>query len=118
MDTPTMVAGVSLQGRGDGDDPKKSWMWQWITSFTTKYKDSAGKWKDVDDGFIYSGANDKDSIAWVPFNTPVRTTAIRVYPKTWHSWPTGRFDLLGPAGSSSEGYEIGDYDDRIYGLSL
>ena len=118
MDTPTMVAGVSLQGRGDGDDPKKSWAWQWITSFTTKYKDSAGKWKDVDDGFIYSGANDKDSIAWVPFNTPVRTTAIRVYAKTWHGWPSGRFDLLGPAGSSSEGYEIGDYDDKIYGLSL
>ncbi|ABY27912.2 putative echinonectin [Ostreococcus tauri virus OtV5] len=118
LDTPTKVAGVALQGRGDGDDPNKSWVWQWITSFTAMYKDSAGQWKDVDNGFVYSGVNDKDTIVWAPFNTPVSTTAVRVYPKTWHRAPTGRFDLLGSTGSSSEGYEIGGYDQEITGFSF
>ena len=118
MDTPTKVAGVALQGRGDSDDPKVSWVWQWITSFTAMYKDSAGQWKNVDNGFVYSGVNDKDTIVWVPFNTPVSTTAVRIYPKTWHRWPTGRFDLLGSTGSSSEGYEIGGYVQEIIGFSF
>jgi hypothetical protein len=118
MDTPTEVVGVALQGRGNGDDPNKNWVWQWITTFTAKYKDSAGQWKDVDNGFVYSGVNDKDTTVWVPFNTPVSTTAVRIYPKSWHRWPTGRFDLLGSTGSSSEGYEIGGYDQEITGFSF
>jgi hypothetical protein len=120
MDSPTKVAGVALQGRGQGNDPTKSWYWQWITTFTAKYKDSAGQWKDVDNGFVYSGVNDKDTTVWVPFNTPVSTTAVRVYPKTWHRWFSGRFDLLGSTGSSSEGYEIGDYtqSDEVSGFSF
>ena len=118
MDTPTKVAGVALQGRGDANDPKLNWVWQWITTFTAKYKDAAGQWKDVDNGFVYSGVNDKDTTVWVPFNTPVSTTAVRIYPKSWHRWPTGRFDLLGSTGSSSEGYEIGGYDQEITGFSF
>ena len=118
MDTPTKVAGVALQGRGDANDPKLAWVWQWITTFTAKYKDSAGQWKDVDNGFVYSGVNDKDTTVWVPFNTPVSTTAVRIYPKTWHSWPTGRFDLLGSTGSSSEGYMVGSYEKDIAGFEL
>jgi hypothetical protein len=118
MDSPTKVAGVALQGRGSGNDPERSYHWQWTTTFTAKYKDSAGQWKNVDNGFVYSGVNDKDSTVWVPFNTPVSTTAVRVYPKTWHRWMTGRFDLLGSTGSSSEGYEIGGYDHEITGFSF
>jgi hypothetical protein len=120
MDTATKVAGVALQGRGEGNDSGSSWHWQWTTTFTAKYKDSAGQWKDVDNGFVYSGANDKDSIVWVPFNTPVNTTAVRIYPKTWHRWMTGRFDLLGSTGSSSESYEIGGYtqSDEVSGFSF
>jgi hypothetical protein len=112
------VAGVALQGRGDADDPKLSWVWQWITTFTAKYKDATGQWKDVDNGFVYSGVNDKDTIVWVPFNTPVSTTAVRIYPKSWHRWPTGRFDLLGSTGSSSEGYMVGSYEKDIIGFEL
>ena len=108
MDTPTKVTGVALQGRGDGNDPNTSWVWQWITSFTAKYKDSSGQWKDVDNGFVYSGTSDKDAIVWALFNTPVSTTGIRVYPKTWHEYYSGRFDLLG-SKSSSESYQIQGY---------
>ena len=112
MDTPTKVTGVALQGRGDGNDPNTAWVWQWITTFTAKYKDSTGAWKDVDNGFVYSGVSDKDSIVWAPFNTPVSTTAIRVYPKTWNEWYSGRFDLLGSTGTSSETYEIRGYSSH------
>jgi hypothetical protein len=118
MDSPTKVAGVAIQGRGEGDDPNKSYHWQWITTFTAKYKDAAGQWKDVDNGFVYSACNDKDSIVWAPFNTPVNTTAVRIYPKTWHRWYPGRFDLLGSTGSSSESYTIGGYDEEIMGFSF
>src|SRR6056300_1713480 len=112
MDAATKVAGVAIQGRGDGGHQ------QWITSFTAKYKDSAGQWRDVDNGFVYSGTSNEDSIVWAPFNTPVSTTAVRVYPKTWNAWICGRFDLLGSTGSSPEGYEIGGYDQGITGFSL
>lgn len=111
MDTPTKVTGVALQGRGDGNDPNTAWMWQWITSFTAKYKDSTGAWKDVDDGFVYSGTSDKDSTVWALFNTPVSTTGIRVYPKTWNQWYSGRFDLLG-SKSNTETYEIRGYSSQ------
>ena len=119
MDSPTKVAGVAIQGRGDGDDPNTSWMWQWITTFTAQYKDSTGQWKDVDNGFVYSGCSDKDSIVWAPFNTPVNTTAVRIYPKTWYGWFSGRFDLLGSTGSSSEGYAFWKgRDEEITGFSF
>ena len=112
MDTPTEVAGVALRGRGDGQ------VMQWITTFTAKYKDSTGAWKDVDNGFVYSGASDKDSIIWAAFNTPVNTTAVRIYPKTWNAWYSGRFDLIGSTRSSSESYTIGGYDEEIVGFSF
>ena len=89
LKTPTKVAGVAIQGRGDKQ------AWQWITSFTAKYKDDSDIWKNVDSGFVYTGVSDYDSIVWVPFNTPVTTKAIRIYPKTWTNWFPGRFDLLG-----------------------
>jgi hypothetical protein len=111
MDAATNVAGVAIQGRGDGGA-------QWITRFTAKYKDSAGQWKNVDNGSIFYGVCDEDDIVWVPFNTPVSTTAVRVYPKKWHAWICGRFDLLGSTGSSSEGYEIGGHDQGITGFSF
>jgi len=112
MDSPTKVAGVAIQGRGDAQ------VMQWITTFTAKYKDSTGTWKDVDNGFVYSGCSDKDSIVWAPFNTPVNTTAVRIYPKTWHRWYSGRFDLLGSTGSSSETYTIGGGNQEITGFSF
>jgi hypothetical protein len=112
MDSPTKVAGVAIQGRGDGE------VMQWITTFTAKYKDSTGAWKDVDNGFVYSGVSDKDSIVWAPFNTPVSTTAIRIYPKTWGWWFSGRFDLLGSTGVSSESYTIGGGNKEIVGFSF
>ena len=110
MDTPTKVTGVALQGRGDGNDKNSAWAWQWITEFTAQYKNSSGQWTDVDDGFLFSGTGDKDQVTWALFNTPVNTTAIRIYPKLWYGWPTGRFDLLGPkSGSTTETYKIRGY---------
>jgi hypothetical protein len=116
MDSPTDVTGVALQGRG-GDNKTKSWDFQWITTFKAQYKNTSGNWVDVDDGFVYSGCSDKESTVWVPFNTPVNTTAVRIYPKTWHRNFTGRFDLLGPSGSS-EGYQIGPMVKEIQGFSF
>ena len=116
MDSPTDVTGVALQGRG-GNNKTKSWDFQWITTFTAQYKDTSGNWVDVDDGFVYSGSSDKESTVWVPFNTPVNTTAVRIYPKTWHRNFTGRFDLLGPSGSS-EGYRSRPVEKEIEAFSF
>jgi hypothetical protein len=117
MDSPTDVTGVALQGRG-GNNKTKSWDFQWITTFTAQYKDTSGNWVDVDDGFVYSGSSDKESTVWVPFNTPVNTTAVRIYPKTWHRNFTGRFDLLGPSSSSPEGYRSRPVEKEIEAFSF
>jgi hypothetical protein len=116
MDSPTDVTGVALQGRG-GNNKTKSWDFQWITTFTAQYKDTSGNFVDVDDGFVYSGSSDKETTVWVPFNTPVNTTAVRIYPKTWHRNFTGRFDLLGPSGSS-EGYRSRPVEKEIEAFSF
>jgi hypothetical protein len=115
MDSPTDVTGVALQGRGQTGT--QNWIYQWTTTFTAQYKNASGNWVNVDDGFVYSGTSNKDSIVWVPFNTPVNTTAVRIYPKTWHQWMTGRFDLLGPSGSS-EGYRSRPVEKEIEGFSF
>ena len=113
MDTAKKVTGVAIQGRGLGNDPAVEWNWQWIQSFKVDYKNSSGAWTPVDNGFIFSGPGDKDSIVWALFETPVNTTGIRVYPKTWDGWMSGRFDLLGEkAGASTTStYMIEDDDD-------
>jgi hypothetical protein len=116
MDSPTDVTGVALQGRG-GDNKTHSWDFQWITTFTAQYKGTSGNWVDVDNGFVYSGSSDKESTVWVPFNTPVNTTAVRIYPKTWHRNFTGRFDLLGPSGTS-EGYRTRRVEKEIEAFSF
>lgn len=82
------IHGVALQGRGDGVE-------QWIEEFTVKYKNAGDQWLDVDGGFVFSGTGDNDTTVWAIFNAPVAAKSIRVYPKTWHNWYSGRFDLLG-----------------------
>lgn len=82
------IAGVAIQGRGDRGQ-------QWITEFTAKYKNANNQWVDVDGGFIFTGCGDNDTIVWAFFNAPVGAKSIRVYPKKWHRWFSGRFDLIG-----------------------
>jgi hypothetical protein len=115
MDSPTDVTGVALQGRSQSGT--QAWIYQWTTTFTAQYKDTSGNWVNVDDGFVYSGSADKDTTVWAPFNAPVNTTAVRIYPKTWHEWMTGRFDLLGPSGSS-EGYRSRPVEKEIEAFSF
>ena len=87
-DSGRNVAGVALQGRGDGAQ-------QWITEFTAKYKNANNQWVDVDGGFVFTGCGDNDTTVWALFNAPVGAKSIRVYPKKWYSWFSGRFDLIG-----------------------
>jgi hypothetical protein len=82
------IYGVALQGRGDGAE-------QWIEEFTVKYKNAGDQWLDVDDEFIFSGVGDNDTTVWAIFNKPVAAKSIRVYPKKWRNWYSGRFDLIG-----------------------
>jgi hypothetical protein len=42
---------------------------------------------------------------------------VRIYPKTWHRNFTGRFDLLGPSGSS-EKYTVQPVENKIEGFSF
>lgn len=105
----TNISGVAIKGRKDTG--------QWVQTFKVQYKDSTGTWKDVDSGYVFEGAHDQDSQGNVFFKEPVNTSAIRIYPQTWHSHMSMRVGLL-TGGSSSEGYRIRPAQFDIEGFTF
>ena len=85
-DTPTMIKGIAIKGRGNAD--------QWVTTFKVKYIDSSGSWVDVDDGMLFQGNRDRGTQVNAFFNTPINTSFIRIYPQTWNRHMSLRIDLL------------------------
>ena len=85
-DTPTMIKGIAIKGRGNAD--------QWVTTFKVKYIDSSGSWVDVDDGMLFQGNRDRGTQVNAFFNTPLNTSFIRIYPQTWNGHMSLRVDLI------------------------
>ena len=106
----TDISGVVIKGR-----PLHS---QYVTSFKAQYKNSAGAWADVDGGYIFGGSQDKDSQANVFFKVPINTSAIRIYPQTWHGHMSMRAGLMTGGSSTTEGYQIGPMVKEIKGFSF
>lgn len=105
----TKVAGVAIQGRNHATAE------QWITQFIVKYKKFSddSSWKDVNGGQLMYGPGDNNSIVWVPFDAPIEASIIRIIPKAWSGYVTGRFDLLGLKNeSTTETYVIRGYSSR------
>ena len=106
----TDISGVVIKGR-----PAYG---QYVTSFKAQYKDSAGAWKDVDSGYIFEGSQDKGSQANVFFKAPINTSAIRIYPQTWHGHMSMRAGLMTGGSSTSEGYRSRPVEKEIEAFSF
>ena len=107
----TDISGVVIKGRVGGHR-------QYVTSFKAQYKDSEGAWKDVDSGYIFEGSQDKDSQANVFFKAPINTSAIRIYPQTWHGHMSMRAGLMTGGSSSTEGYRSRPVEKEIEAFSF
>ena len=102
LNSPVNISGVAMNGRPDAA--------QWITSVKIQYEDENGEFVDVDDGFVFDGNYDKNSIVKIFFEKPVKTKTIRFYPQSWNSHMSGRFGILrGGEISSTETYQIMGY---------
>ena len=107
----TDISGVVIKGRVGGHR-------QYVTSFKAQYKDSEGAWKDVDSGYIFEGSQDKGSQANVFFKAPINTSAIRIYPQTWHGHMSMRAGLMTGGSSTSEGYRSRPVEKEIEAFSF
>lgn len=110
LDDPKEITGVVIKGRGDVN--------QWVKTFTVKYKDDNGKWSDVDKGYTFDGSHVGNNQVNVFFNTPVKTSAIRIYPRTWANHISLRAGLMTGGSSGSEGYMIQPDEYEIVGFSF
>ena len=106
----TNISGVAIKGRGNYG--------QWVQTFKVQYKDSAGTWKDVDSGYVFEGAYDQNSQGNVFFKEPVNTSAIRIYPQTWHGHISMRAGLMTGGSSTTEGYRSRPVEKEIEGFSF
>ena len=85
-DSVTSIKGVAIKGRKDDN--------QWVNTFKVQYIDTSGSWVDVNNGQIFEGNYDKNSLNYVFFDIPVNTSFIRLYPQTWNGHMSLRADLL------------------------
>eukprot|EP00961_Rhodomonas_salina_P075104 1008409-Rhodomonas_salina.1 len=54
MEQPVMIAGVVTKGRGGFD--------RWVTSFTVQSSLNEIDWMSIDNGFLFTGNNDRDTL--------------------------------------------------------
>jgi len=107
----TDISGVVIKGRPD-------YATQYVTSFKAEYKDSTGAWKGVDSGYIFEGSYALTSQANVFFKEPINTSAIRIYPQTWNEHISMRCGLMKGGSSSTEGYQVRPFIDKIEPFSF
>eukprot|EP00961_Rhodomonas_salina_P163091 2196888-Rhodomonas_salina.1 len=76
MEQPVGIAGVVTKGRGGFD--------RWTTSFTVQSSLNEIDWTPVDNGFLFTGNNDKDTLVLNYFVNPIMVRYIRIHPWTWY----------------------------------
>ena len=79
------IEGVVTQGRYAGN--------QHVTSFAVKVSSDGHSWADVDCGNFFRGKDYRYKTE-NKFADPVSARYVRIYPKTWHGWPSLRAGLL------------------------
>jgi hypothetical protein len=84
--TPQFWAGVMTQGRADKD--------QWVTSYKVQYSDDGVNWQYVDNGEIFTGNTDRNTLQTSLFSTPVVARTLRIVPQTWYGYLSLRFDAI------------------------
>ena len=70
------IRGVQIQGRKDSN--------QWVTKFKVSYSINGSNYTLVDNGKIFTGSNDRNTINNVLFNSNVKARYVRIHPQTWY----------------------------------
>eukprot|EP00961_Rhodomonas_salina_P118964 1601050-Rhodomonas_salina.1 len=76
MEQPVGIAGVVTKGRSGID--------RWVTSFTVQSSLNEIDWTPVDNGVLFTGNNDRDTLLLHHFLHPIHTRYIRIHPWTWY----------------------------------
>jgi hypothetical protein len=71
---------------------------QWVTKYAVKYIDKSGVWKKYGDKF--TGNDDRHTIQ--SNKVDFIASVVRIYPLSWHSWPSMRLGFDGLASSASK----------------
>ena len=75
---------ISTQGRGDYNN--------WLTSYYVTYTNNGVDWKMADNGKVFYGNSDRNTIISHEFKEPFEARAIRVHPVSWYQGPGMRFE--------------------------
>jgi len=84
------VTGIATQGNA-----KQLVTEEWTTSYSLQYSNDGERFVDYDDGRVFPGNEDKDTVVKNRIHPPIIARFIRVLPRTWHSWNALRMELYG-----------------------
>eukprot|EP01017_Pseudomicrothorax_dubius_P023571 TRINITY_DN25154_c0_g1_i1.p1 TRINITY_DN25154_c0_g1~~TRINITY_DN25154_c0_g1_i1.p1 ORF type:complete len:137 (-),score=10.37 TRINITY_DN25154_c0_g1_i1:109-519(-) len=77
-DTVREWVAIDTQGRNDGD--------QWVTGFKVFSSLDGVIWKAVENGRIFPGNTDRNTVLRTTFAEPVYGNVLRINPVTWNNW--------------------------------
>ena len=87
-DDPKFWTDVIVQGRGDAPYP------QWVTGVQIAFSVDGKLWDYVNDGEVFAANSDQTTKMKISLGVPVYARVIRVYPVTWHTWISMRFEAV------------------------
>ncbi|EGC39279.1 hypothetical protein DICPUDRAFT_91250 [Dictyostelium purpureum] len=76
---------ISTQGRGDSD--------QWVTSYKIKYTSDNITWIEYNNGQIFNGNSDRNTVVTHVFPQPIRARSISIHPVTFQNHIALRWEL-------------------------
>ena len=80
------IAGVIVQGRRRAN--------QWVTTLKVQVSDDGKEWLPVECGRQFDASRDRDTKTRILFEHPIRARFVRIFPQTWHGWPSMRAGIL------------------------
>ena len=97
LQSPARVSGILIQGRGDRFN-------QYVKTFTLAVSDNGAGFVYVTsdgstspnaaDAFEFTGNSDTQTVIEVRLPQPIETTYVRLYPQTYNSHISMRWDIL------------------------
>ena len=100
------IRGVQIQGRKDWN--------QWVTKFKVSYSINGSNYTLVDNGKIFTGNNDRNTINDVLFNSKVKARYVRIHPQKWYRHISMRCGVIEINNPSSIIFDNPSESSRAY----
>eukprot|EP01132_Coremiostelium_polycephalum_P002876 gene2876-3574_t len=88
---PMDFIALQIQGRGDAD--------QWVKSYKIRYTLDNVNWVELNNGQVFNGNYDRNSIVTHTFDYPIRARAMSIHPVSWNNHISLRLELYVRPGS-------------------